>query len=111
MIAEWYTISATNSDLLSSPSRLASIPYSGVLTLEFQAEMSDDTNHYDVTLQLPDGSTPLDGTRMPKGATAGAVNSRDKYQLSIPVSVGGHVTVNCVETGTAIMNIRATLMP
>lgn len=111
MIVECYTISATNTDVLAAPSRLAAIPYSGTLIMEFQAEMSSDTNHFDLTVQLPNGDVPLDGVRLPLGATAGAINGNDKYSLSFPARQGGHVLVDLTETGTAIVNCRFTLMP
>lgn len=111
MIVETFLLSASDTDLLASPSRLASIPYQGILHLEFQAQHNDASNYFEVTVQLPDGSTPLDGVRPPKGVTAGGINGNDKYQVSFPVTQGGHVTVACTETGTAILDARATLMP
>lgn len=112
MIVESYDLTATNTDVLAAgTSRLASIPYNGTLFLEFQADVSVAANHFDVTIQLPDGDVPLQNVWIPEGANAGSINANDKYQVSFDVSMGGHVTVNCTETGTAILSIRATLMP
>jgi len=111
MIVEWYTVSATDTDVLAAPSRLAAIPYAGTLTMEFQAEMSSDTNHFDLTVQLPNGDVPLDAVRLPNGVTAGSISTIDKYVVAFKVAQGGHVLVALTETGTAIVNCRFTLMP
>lgn len=111
MIVEYYRIDATDTDVLASPSRLASIPYNGVLYVEMQSQHNDGTNFFDVTIQLPDGSTPLDDVTIPAGATDTAINMNDKYQVSFPVQQGGHVTIAATENGTAVMDMRVTLMP
>lgn len=113
MIVETFHLAATDADLLSSPSRLAAIPYSGQLTLEFQSNLNDATNSWDVSIQLPDGSTPLEAGRVqiPAGATAGALNREDKYTVTFPATQGGHILVGCTENGTALLTVRATLMP
>lgn len=112
MIVEYYQLTADNTDVLAAgTSRLASIPYNGMLILEFQADVNDASNYWQATIQLPDGSTPLDATRIPEGANAGSLNANDKYQVNFPVAQGGHVTVNCDETGTSVLEVRATLMP
>lgn len=112
MIVEVYRLAATNSDLLAAgTSRLASIPYNGQLILEMQADACDGTNQFAISVQLPDGSTPLDSVPLPAGVTANCLNANEKYQAAFQVAQGGHVTVNCVETGTAVMILRATLMP
>lgn len=54
MILEQFLVSATNTDLLSS-GRLNSIPYNGILTLQFLADLGDVTNNYTLTIQKPDG--------------------------------------------------------
>lgn len=111
MIVETYQIVGDDTDLLAAPSRLAAIPYDGQLILEFQADVNDASNYWEVTIQLPDGSTPLDAVRIPEGANAGSINLDDKYTVAFPVAQGGHVTVHCDETGTAVLDVRATLMP
>lgn len=112
MIVEQYQLTATNADLLAAgTSRLASIPYGAMLHLEFQADVNEAANHFAVTIGTPDGETPLDACLIPEGANAGSINANDKFQVSLPVAQGGHVVVNCVETGTAVLDVRATLMP
>lgn len=111
MITEVYRLAATNSDLLSAgTSRLASIPYNGTLILEMQADVCDGSNQFAISVQLPDGSTPLNEVPLPAGVTANCLNANEKYQVSFGVPQGGHVTVNCAETGTAVMILRATLI-
>lgn len=113
MIVETYLISATDADVLEAPSRLASIPSGGTLILEFQADTSDATNWFDLTIQLPNSTTPLKDVRIPGNVTygIGSWNMDDKYQVAFPVSVGGHVYVSLTLTGSATCMIRATLTP
>ncbi len=111
MIVEMFRIEATNADILLAPSRLASIPYNGTLILEFQCSSNTAASNAAVTVQLPDGSTPLDSVVIPDGVTDGALNADDKYVVSLPATQGGHIIVGLVETGTTSTVIRATLMP
>lgn len=111
MIVEVYQLAASDTDILAAPSRLSSIPYSGLLTLEIQADVCDASNYFSLTVQLPNGDVPLDSVIVPEGRNAGSMNSEDKYVLQFPVSVGGHVTVSMVETGTTTALVRATLNP
>lgn len=111
MIVEMFRLTATTADVLAAPSRLAAIPYNGTLILEMQAQQSDGTNQFAVTVQLPDGSTPLESVIIPDGAIDGALNADDKYTISVPATAGGHILVTATESGTAVMFIRATLMP
>lgn len=111
MIVEFFRLSATDLDVLAAPSRLNSIPYNGTLILEMQAQQSDGTNQFVVSVQLPDGDVPMDNVIIPDGAVDGALNADDKYMIGFPVLQGGHVLVQATESGTAIMMIRATLTP
>lgn len=111
MIQESFNLDATNNDILAAPSRLAAMPYAGTLILEFQAGENTPTNHYVITLQLPDGTTPIDGQLVVDGVTAGALNADDKYVVAVPATKGGHVLLSAIETGTTTLMIRATLTP
>lgn len=111
MIVETYTLTATDTDVLNAPSRLAAIPYTGTLIMEFQAADNDGTNGFDLTIQLPNGATPLDSVDVPKGVTDGSWNDNDKYLVSFGVSKGGHVLVNLTLTGSSTCWARFTLMP
>lgn len=111
MIVETFRVTADTTDLLSTGTRLKTIPYDGELIVEFQAHENSATNNYTVTMQLPDGSTPLEDVTIPAGATAGAINDNDKYVVAFPISGGGGVVIACDETGTTVMDVRVTLMP
>lgn len=111
MIMEAFHVTTSDTDLLAAPSRLAAVPYAGQMILEFQASDNSATDFFKVTIQLPDGSTPIDSQRIPDGATAGGINSEDKYAVAFPVTKGGHVLVALDETGTCTCNVRATLSP
>lgn len=111
MIVEFFRLVATDADVLAAPSRLSSMPYNGTLILEMQAQQSDGTNQFTVTVQLPDGDVPMDNVIIPDGAVDGALNADDKYMIGFPVIQGGHVILAATESGTAVLMIRATLMP
>ncbi len=111
MIVETFRLAATDLDVLAAPSRLAALPYNGTLIIEMQAQQSDGTNQFVVTIQLPDGSTPLDSVIIPDGATDGAINADDKYVVAVPATMGGHILIQATESGTAILMMRVTLMP
>ena len=111
MIVESYYIVGTTGDILAAPSRMSSIPYNGTLIIEAQASDNDTTNTMSMTIQLSDGSTPLENVRIPKGVTADGLNMDDKYQVSFPVTQGGHVLASITETGTCTALVRVTLMP
>jgi len=111
MIVEVFRLEATNADVLSAPSRLAALPYSGTLTLEFQAANNTLTAFWAVSVQMPNGDVPLDSVRIPEGVTDGGLNRDDKYQITVPATQGGHILVDAQETGVSVLIIRATLMP
>jgi hypothetical protein len=111
MISETYQLSATSTDILAAPSRLSAVPYNGQMILEFQSSVYDSSNNYAVTVQMPDGTMPVENIGIPKGVTAGGINADDKYVLQVPATAGGHVLVSATLTGTGVLSMRATLMP
>jgi len=112
MIYESAVIAATNTDVLNG-TRLNAIPYNGVLTMDFQASLSDATNSYALTIQLPNGDVPLDGQIVPGNnpALGGVLDERTLLRLSFPASQGGHFSVSLTESGTAICMWRIVLSP
>ena len=110
MIIETFVLTATNADVLST-GRLNAIPFNGVLTLDFLADLSNATNHWDLTIQQPDGEVPIDGQQVPGAnpALGGVLDERQLFRISLPARQGGHFTVQCTETGTAILAVRAVL--
>ncbi len=112
MIQEIDNVVATTADLLSS-GRLNAIPYNGLLTIELLAQFNDATNNYTVTIQLPDGSVPIDAQKVPgcNPALAGVLDDRQLLRHEYPATQGGHFTVTLTETGTAVCAYRITLQP
>jgi len=102
--------SATNTDILQG-TRLQTVPQGGYLTFELQASTNDATNFYKVSVQMPNGDTPLNDVNVTDGATAGALNNNDKMQITLPVSQGGHTVFSCTETGTSVLTWRVTYTP
>ncbi len=106
----------SNTDILNN-TRLSSIPYSGgKLTIQMQTNLADATNQYTSTIQLPDGSVPVDGQVVPCGQNVeevlgGVLNDRYLTQWSFPAPQGGHFTISVVETGAAILTWRIVLSP
>jgi len=110
------TIVASDSDILNN-TRLSSIPYSGgALTLLCLANLNNATNNYKVTVQLPDGSVPIDsqdvvGGQEVEGALGGQLDSRLMMQFSWPAPQGGHFTIAFTETGAAVLTWAVVLRP
>lgn len=104
---------ASNTDILQG-TRLQSVPTNGLLTFELQASDSDGTNNYTVSVQLPDGSTPMNLTRAPCGTStglAGVIDDRTKLLASFRVGQGGHCVFSTVETGDSELTWRVTFSP
>jgi len=106
---------ATNADILLN-TRLSSIPYGGSLTIQCQGNLNNATNGYTVTIQLPDGSVPVDAQRVSagqevEGALGGQLDSRLLDQWTFPASQGGHFTISFTESGTAVLTWRVVLRP
>lgn len=109
-IIETFVLTATDTDILNG-GRLNAIPYNGVLTLDFLADLSNATNHWDISIQLPDGDVPVDGQQVlgSNPALGGVLDERQLQRYSYQARQGGHFTVSCTETGTAILTVRAVL--
>lgn len=108
-------IVGTNVDILND-TRLSSIPYGGQLTIQCMANLSNATNNYAITIQLPDGKVPVDGQvvgagQEVEGALGGQLDNRLLDQWTFPASQGGHFTISFTETGTAILTWRVVLRP
>jgi len=112
MIFESTNILATNTDALSG-GRLNAIPYGGVLTLMFLADLATAAAQYVLTIQLPDGSVPVD-SQLVWASSAGTdmtVDSREVMKFAFNAGQGGHFTVSLTETGTAVCAFIAILRP
>lgn len=110
MILESGIVSATNTDVLQG-GRLNSIPYNGMLTLQFQSDLADATNNFALTVQLPGGAVPVDGQLVPGTTTVdiGILDDRQLLQMTFGATMGGHFTIVLTESGTAVCIWRAVL--
>ena len=112
MIYETLLISASNSDVLSA-GRLNAIPFNGMLTLDFLADLADVTNNYVLTIQKPEGEVPVDGQVVAASGSGadGVLDERELMRFSFRAGQGGHFTVSLTEAGTATCMFRAVLRP
>jgi len=103
---------ASNTDILQG-TRLQTVPAGGYLRFELQADISDATNNFTASIQLPDGATPLNGVLVP-GTTVveqGVIDERQKLDVTFAIAQGGHCVFSCVEAGTALLTWRVTFQP
>ena len=107
-IQETYLISADNSDVLKTPSRLSSIPYGGKLTVEVSASALTSANQLKLTVVTPDGDIPLDGVMIPAGS-AGALDTRTETVYTFVVEQGNHFVLKFDVTGSVVGICRVTL--
>lgn len=112
MISETYWITQDNNDVLKAPSRLAAIPFNGVLTIEVSTNNAHDANHADISIQLPDGDVPVDGQMIPANGyddTEGVLHNETMLVYQFEAGQGGHFLIGIDETGTSNVILRATL--
>lgn len=104
---------ASNTDILQG-TRLQTVPSNGVLTFEMQASDLIAANSMAVSIQLPNGDTPMNGVLVPQGDTAGVtgvLNSRNYMRASYPIAQGGHCSFSVVEVGDTELTWRVTFTP
>ena len=103
---------ASNADILQG-TRLQTVPAGGILTFELQAEKSYATDFFTVSVQMPNGDTPLNSVRVPgcNPAAFGVIDERQNLTVSFPISQGGHCVFSCTETGTSGLAWRVTYTP
>lgn len=104
---------ATNADILQG-TRLQTSPERGTLLFEIQASDNNATDNYTVTIQLPDGGTPVTAQRATCGNTtglSGVIDDRVAFNSRFGVDAGGHTVFSCIETGDAELTWRVTFTP
>lgn len=103
---------ATNADILQG-TRLQTVPAGGVLTFELQAGENTSTNNTVVSVQMPNGDTPLNSVRVPacNPALIGVIDERQNLTVSFPIMQGGHCVFSMTETGTTALSWRVTYTP
>ena len=104
--------SGTNSDILQG-TRLQTVPAGGVLTFELQGATNNPANFYTVSVQMPNGDTPLNSVRVPScnPSLEGVIDERQNLTVSFPIMQGGHCVFSCNETGATSMSWRVTYTP
>jgi hypothetical protein len=104
--------SSSNSDILQG-TRLQTVPSGGVLTFELQAELNDPSNSFTVSVQMPNGDTPLNNVRVPGTSVqdTGIIDERQNLTVSFPINQGGHCVFSCTETGSNNLAWRVTYTP
>jgi hypothetical protein len=103
---------ASNADILQG-TRLQTVPAGGILTFELQAEVSETSNYFTVSVQMPNGDTPMNQTRVPATTPrdTGIIDERQNLTVSFPITQGGHCVFSCDETGTNVLAWRVTYTP
>lgn len=114
LIKEAFFLTATNTDILAAPSRLAAIPRAGSMMIECSASDCDGTNFGELTIQMPNGDIPLDQVAIPVwndgGGADALLDTRTETSLTLQVQQGGHVLLQYTENGTvALFFIMVTL--
>ena len=102
----------SNADILQG-TRLQTVPAGGVLTFELQSDLNDTSNNYTVSVQMPNGDTPLNNVRVAGTAPTdtGIIDERQNLTVSFPIMQGGHCVFSCTETGAAVLAWRVTYTP
>lgn len=103
---------ATNADILQG-TRLQTVPAGGVLTFELQAAVNTAANNFVVSVQMPNGDTPLNNVRVPScnPGLEGVIDERQNLTVSFPIMQGGHCVFSGTETGSAQLSWRVTYTP
>lgn len=103
---------ATNADILQG-TRLQTVPAGGVLTFELQASSGTTTGNFRVSVQMPNGDTPLNNVLVPgcNPAVEGVIDERQNLTVSFPIMQGGHCVFSATETGTSSLTWRVTYTP
>ena len=103
---------ATNADILQG-TRLQTVPAGGVLTFELGANVNDASNNHAVSIQMPNGDTPLNNVRVPgtSPVDSGIIDERQNLTVSFPIMQGGHCVFSCAEVGASRLAWRVTYTP
>ncbi len=105
---------ASNTDILQG-TRLQTVPATGYLSFELGASDNAAANNYTVSIQMPNGDTPLNGTLVPQGGPTagvpGVIDERLALRLRFRIAQGGHCVFSTVETGDTEMTWRVTYTP
>lgn len=103
---------STNADILQG-TRLQTVPAGGVLTFELQARNASTSNQFTVSIQMPNGDTPMNNVLVPacNPALAGVIDERQNLTVSFPIMQGGHCVFSATELGSTDLTWRVTYTP
>lgn len=105
---------ATNTDILQG-TRLQTVPQRGIMLFMLSASDNNVTDNMLVSIQLPDGRTPMNGIRIPQGQlTAGVMGIMDTrlcLQYEAQINQGGHVVFSVVDTADSELYWRIIYSP
>jgi len=103
---------ASNADILQGTC-LQTVPSGGILTFELQAELNTSVDNFAVSIQMPNGDTPLNSTRVPacNPTSAGVIDERQNLTVSFPIMQGGHCVFSATESGGNSLTWRVTYTP
>jgi len=106
------TENATNADILQG-TRLQTVPAGGVLTFELQASVATAAANNVVSIQMPNGDTPLNNVLVPgcNPSIEGVIDERQNLTVSFPIMQGGHCVFSVTETGATNLTWRVTYTP
>lgn len=114
IIVESGLISATNADILQG-TRLQTVPVVGTMLFQLSASDNNGTNNFTVSIQLPDGRTPLNGVLVPQGqdaaGTVGVLQTDFMLAYEARINQGGHVVFSATETGDTELFYRIIYSP
>jgi len=103
---------ATNSDILQG-TRLQTVPAGGILTFELQTQYNNASTNFAVSVQMPNGDTPLNSVYVPacNPAAEGVIDERQNLTVSFPIMQGGHCVFSATEAGSNSLAWRVTYTP
>jgi hypothetical protein len=103
---------ATNTDILQG-TRLQTVPAGGFLTFEMLAHNNTSTDFNTVSIQMPNGDTPLNDVRVPGSnpGLMGVIDDRQKLMITLPIAQGGHTVFSTTENGANALSWRVTYTP
>ena len=103
---------ATNADILQG-TRLQTVPAGGVLTFELQTSTNEASDNFAVSIQMPNGDTPLNNVRIPScnPRVEGVIDERQNLTVSFPILQGGHCVFSATEMGASSLAWRVTYTP
>ena len=106
-------VTATSSNVLAG-TRLQNFATRGAVVIEMECSEADATNNGRVTLQFPDGETPLDNVLVPANAQgqAGVIDNNTEYAFATNILVpGGILLLGFTITGSCQVTYRVTFTP